>query len=349
MLRHWAGQQPASAQIQHRGKVELALVGGDIGDVATPFQVRRRGSEVAFQQVRKFRRLLVLSGQALTPLWFSTLQALPAHGLRDRVHTDLPALLEQVGVDARRTVAALGGREQLGHPRVQLGAATLLVGGFAVCPLVEPGDAHAQDGAARRVWHPVEGPLVGDEAGHAHFVASFTHRTTDRLRTSRSIRSSATSARSRFNSATSPVERPCVPSRSARSLATQLPRVPWLIPRSRATWAIGLPVSRTMRTAPSRNSGSNFLRVSGIPIPHSACLHGFGGGALNLVERWFAELTTKKLRRGAHTSVRQLNADIRAWIDTWNDNPRPYVWTKTADQILASISNYCTRINDSGH
>jgi transposase len=70
---------------------------------------------------------------------------------------------------------------------------------------------------------------------------------------------------------------------------------------------------------------------------------------LNLVERWFAELTTKKLRRGTHTSVRQLNADIRAWIDTWNDNPRPYVWTKTADQILASISNYCTRINDSRH
>mgnify|MGYP003408886780 FL=1 len=70
---------------------------------------------------------------------------------------------------------------------------------------------------------------------------------------------------------------------------------------------------------------------------------------LNLVERWFSELTTKKLRRGTHTSVRQLNADIRAWIQTWNDNPRPYVWTKTADQILASIGNYCARINDSGH
>ena len=70
---------------------------------------------------------------------------------------------------------------------------------------------------------------------------------------------------------------------------------------------------------------------------------------LNLVERWFAELTTKKLRRGTHTSVRQLNADIRDWINTWNNNPRPYVWTKTADQILASIGNYCTRINDSGH
>ena len=70
---------------------------------------------------------------------------------------------------------------------------------------------------------------------------------------------------------------------------------------------------------------------------------------LNLVERWFAELTTKKLRRGTHTSVRQLDTDIRAWIDTWNDNPRPYVWAKTADQILTTIANYCSRINDSGH
>lgn len=70
---------------------------------------------------------------------------------------------------------------------------------------------------------------------------------------------------------------------------------------------------------------------------------------LNLVERWFGELTTKKLQRGAHTSVRALNADIRNWIKTWNQNPRPYVWTKTSDQILESIARYCSRITDSGH
>jgi len=70
---------------------------------------------------------------------------------------------------------------------------------------------------------------------------------------------------------------------------------------------------------------------------------------LNLVERWFAELTNKLLRRGAHRSVRQLNADIRAWIETWNDDPRPFVWTKTADQILDSIARYCERINQSRH
>ncbi|MBY4576255.1 IS630 family transposase, partial [Gordonia paraffinivorans] len=70
---------------------------------------------------------------------------------------------------------------------------------------------------------------------------------------------------------------------------------------------------------------------------------------MNIVERWFAELTTKKLQRSTHRTVRALNADIRAWIETWNDNPRPYVWVKTADQILDSIAHYCTRINDSGH
>jgi transposase len=70
---------------------------------------------------------------------------------------------------------------------------------------------------------------------------------------------------------------------------------------------------------------------------------------LNLVERWFAELTTKLLRRGAHRSVRHLNADIRAWIETWNDDPKPFVWTKTADEILESIARYCTRINESRH
>jgi transposase len=70
---------------------------------------------------------------------------------------------------------------------------------------------------------------------------------------------------------------------------------------------------------------------------------------LNLVERWFAELTTKLLKRGAHRSVRALNTDIRAWIETWNDDPRPFVWTKPADEILDSIARYCQRINESRH
>jgi len=73
-----------------------------------------------------------------------------------------------------------------------------------------------------------------------------------------------------------------------------------------------------------------------------------GASWLNLVERWFAELTTKKIKRGAHTSVPGLERDIRGWIATWNENPRPFVWLKTADQILASLARYCERISDSG-
>jgi transposase len=74
-----------------------------------------------------------------------------------------------------------------------------------------------------------------------------------------------------------------------------------------------------------------------------------GSSWLNLIERWFAELTNKKLKRSAHKSVRELNADIRSWIEHRNENPRPYVWTKTADEILDSPTRYCQRITDSGH
>ena len=70
---------------------------------------------------------------------------------------------------------------------------------------------------------------------------------------------------------------------------------------------------------------------------------------LNLVERWFGELTTKWIKRGTHRSVRELTASIRTWIANWNDDPRPFHWHKTADEILDSLAAYCQRINDSGH
>src|SRR5581483_9772087 len=70
---------------------------------------------------------------------------------------------------------------------------------------------------------------------------------------------------------------------------------------------------------------------------------------LNLVERWFAELTTNWIKRGTHRSVRDLVASIRTWITNWNDEPKPFVWHKTADDILDSLASYCARINDSGH
>ncbi|HEX7894075.1 MAG TPA: IS630 family transposase, partial [Terriglobales bacterium] len=59
------------------------------------------------------------------------------------------------------------------------------------------------------------------------------------------------------------------------------------------------------------------------------------------VERWFAELTRKRLRRGVHTSTSQLKQDIRSFIDRHNENPKPYRWTKSADEILASVMCFC--------
>lgn len=70
---------------------------------------------------------------------------------------------------------------------------------------------------------------------------------------------------------------------------------------------------------------------------------------LNLVERWFAELTQKKLKRGVHRSVQALERDIRSWLTDLNEHPRPFAWTKTADEILDNAATYCRRVSDSGH
>jgi transposase len=69
------------------------------------------------------------------------------------------------------------------------------------------------------------------------------------------------------------------------------------------------------------------------------------GSWMNLVERWFSALTTKKLQRSAHRNVKELAADILAWADTWNQNPKPFVWTKTAEEILERLAGYCAAIN----
>ena len=66
---------------------------------------------------------------------------------------------------------------------------------------------------------------------------------------------------------------------------------------------------------------------------------------MNLVERWFSALTTKKLQRSAHRNVKELAADINAWAATWNENPTPFVWHKSADEILKRLAGYCTVIN----
>ena len=70
---------------------------------------------------------------------------------------------------------------------------------------------------------------------------------------------------------------------------------------------------------------------------------------LNLVERWFAELTNKWLRRGTHRSTKELEVAINTWIERWNEEPMPFVWHKTADEILDTLAAYCERISASGH
>lgn len=69
------------------------------------------------------------------------------------------------------------------------------------------------------------------------------------------------------------------------------------------------------------------------------------GSWMNLVERWFSALTTKKLQRSAHCSAKELAVDIQAWVDNWNEDPKPFVWHKTAEQILERLAGYCAAIN----
>lgn len=64
---------------------------------------------------------------------------------------------------------------------------------------------------------------------------------------------------------------------------------------------------------------------------------------LNMVERWFANLTQDAIRRGSHASTRELIEAITRYIDVTNDDPKPFLWTKTADQILASVARFCQR------
>ena len=74
-----------------------------------------------------------------------------------------------------------------------------------------------------------------------------------------------------------------------------------------------------------------------------------GASWINQVERWFADLTRKQLRRGTHRSTLALERAIRDYLKTYNENPRPFVWTKTADEILASLVRFCERTSGTGH
>jgi transposase len=70
---------------------------------------------------------------------------------------------------------------------------------------------------------------------------------------------------------------------------------------------------------------------------------------INLVERWFASLSAKQIKRGTHRSSRQLEAAIRSYIEINNETPKPFIWTKTADEIFDKLKTYCARTSDSRH
>jgi transposase len=74
-----------------------------------------------------------------------------------------------------------------------------------------------------------------------------------------------------------------------------------------------------------------------------------GSSWINQVERWFGFLTDQLLKRGVHKSVRALEQDVREWIKDWNDDPKPFTWTKTADEILNSLAKYMAKISGAGH
>lgn len=73
------------------------------------------------------------------------------------------------------------------------------------------------------------------------------------------------------------------------------------------------------------------------------------GSWLNLVERFFAEITQKRIRRGAFRSVAELEQAIREYLKVHNQKPKPFIWTASADQVLGKIGRLCKRINNSGH
>src|SRR6266702_4120154 len=188
---------------------------------------------------------------------FGPVSVVLAHQARDGVLAHPPARLAQRGGDPRRPVLAPAPREQPRDLGFQPLAARRPRPQAAIPPLVKPGLGHPQRPARHRVRDAVLVPLGSDERGHGYLlpIASETQRATLRLRTSQRISSSAHLRRSRTSSArSSSLTRPPSPSRRRRSSMTQLPKVPSLIPSSRATCAIGLPVSRTSRTAPSLKS-----------------------------------------------------------------------------------------------
>src|SRR5487761_1564485 len=112
--------------------------------------------------------------------------------------------------------------------------------------------------------------------------------------------------------------------------------------------------SRSWRCVPGRRSGARSTTAGTAPpvqrwlVQHPRFHLHFTptySSWINQVERWFADLTRKQLQHATHRSTRQLEDAIRLYLKTYNENPRPFVWVKSADEILASIQRFCLRIS----
>src|SRR5260221_11210589 len=90
-------------------------------------------------------------------------------------------------------------------------------------------------------------------------------------------------------------------------------------------------ISSRITTPPTRHPRSKRGSPAGLTI--MSIFTPTSASWINQVERWFAELTRKQIQRGVHTSVKQLEADIRTFIDLHNRNPKPFKWTKSADRF----------------
>ena len=159
------------------------------------------GGEITADQVGRRHGCLVGSGQTPATPDMACYQALAGHRRGDGLFGDLLAVGPQPSAYSGGTVGAPRGLEHDPDLEVQLFAAAFGGSGLAVAPLIEPRLADTQQSTGHGVGNSMVGPLGGDMRYHAHRVASLTHRTTDRLSTSRSIRNSATSFRNRINSA----------------------------------------------------------------------------------------------------------------------------------------------------
>ena len=96
-----------------------------------------------------------------------------------------------------------------------------------------------------------------------------------------------------------------------------------------------MPRTRRRRSGPGSRGGRATTSTSRRRPPHW----------INQVERWFAELTRKQLQRGVHTSVGQLETDIAAFVEAHNADPKPFRWTKSADEILAAVKRFCHKVD----